>query len=272
MSEKIESITQFIQKTQAFATSPHGKAHLKYWYRGQADATWTLTPKLYRTAPGESPLSNKDTSYKEREMMRNWRLISASIRTQGASDGQLYFLAQHYGMPTRLLDWTTNPLIALYFACSSQRNTDGKVFMLNLLAWKLPAQQPGGAPFGVATGRRIGFIAWMDYIFNWRNDDATKKAQISHTFPVRPELFDLRISLQQGCFTFHHPNDRTLAEAPPVQTLDVPRDAKEQILGELAALNINHFSVFGDLEALAKHLSENWKLTPPSSRPASARK
>jgi len=79
MSEKIESITQFIQKTQAFATSPHGKAHLKYWYRGQADATWTLTPKLYRTAPGESPLSNKDTSYKEREMMRNWRLISASI-------------------------------------------------------------------------------------------------------------------------------------------------------------------------------------------------
>jgi hypothetical protein len=221
MSEKIESITQFIQKTQAFATSRYGKAHLKYWYRGQANATWSLTPKLYRRAPGESPLSNEDTSYKEREMMRNWRLISASIRTQGASDEQLYFLAQHYGMPTRLLDWTTNPLIALYFACSSQRDMDGKVFMLNLMAWNLPAQQPGGAPFGVATGRRIGFIAWMDHIFNWKNDDANNNAPISHTFPVRPELFDLRISLQQGCFTFHHPNDRTLAEAPPVQTLDV---------------------------------------------------
>ena len=40
-------------------------------------------------------------------------------------------LAQHYGVPTRLLDWTENALIALYFACESNKNCDAVVWMLH---------------------------------------------------------------------------------------------------------------------------------------------
>ena len=257
--EAITDVKQFVGRTQEFATSRYGNAHLKYWYRGQADATWELSPKLYRPSPTEPVLNNHAIWKKECSMMRNWRLMSASIRNSSASDEQLYFLAQHYGMPTRLLDWTTNPLIALYFASSGHKDANGKVFMLDLQHWELP-RQPGGAPFGVASGRRPGFKAWMDHIFNWRNNKATRDNLISHTFPVRPEHFERRIILQQGCFTFHDPDHRIMEEKPPVQVLEIAKVAQEQILAELAALNINHFSVFGDLEHLAKHLGESWRL------------
>lgn len=44
------------------------------------------------------------------------------------NDKEFLFLAQHYGLPTRLLDWTYNPLIALYFACCSNFDKDGIVY------------------------------------------------------------------------------------------------------------------------------------------------
>jgi hypothetical protein len=52
---------------------------------------------------------------------------------------------------------------------------------------------------GIAPDRRAEFQAWMSCIFDW-NDNSQK---IEGTLPIPPEHFDRRISLQQGCFTFH---------------------------------------------------------------------
>ena len=103
--------------------------------------------------------------------------MSASIRAGSESDEQLYFLAQHYGMPTRLLDWTTNPLIALYFACAEQeyQDRDGEVCMLDVYCLAPKS--------GIATDRRTEFKAWMSCIFDW--NDNSKKTE--GTLPIRPE-------------------------------------------------------------------------------------
>lgn len=77
------------------------------------------------------------------------------------------------------------------------------------------------------------------------------------TFAVRPEHFDRRISLQQGCFTFHYLQEGhwKLEESEILRSFTVPKGIKPGLLIDLAAVNIHEFSVYGDMSALARHLS-----------------
>jgi hypothetical protein len=259
----IEKLSDFIEQTRKFAEATGEKQgarrQARCWYRGQCKVSWTLEPKLYRdrieaAKPTESEV--KEILRLERHLVRDFRLISSSLRNGDESDAKLYFLEQHYGLPTRLLDWTTNPLIALYFSCAdpNYKDQDGKVFMMD--AYNLAKNpQPSGAPFGIATDRREEFKLWIQHIFDWKRLNKAKTTQ--QTFPICPEHFDRRISLQLGCFTFHIPNvgHWRLPETDPISSLTISRGmAKARLLEELAAVNIHEFSVYGDLEALARYL------------------
>jgi FRG domain len=238
--------------------------HMRYWFRGQANATWRLQAKLYRIF--QTP-NDETILMSERHMVQDFRLMSASIRGD-ESPAELYFLQQHYGMPTRLLDWTTNPLIALYFACESHLENkieqDGKVFMLDAQGVTKTFQQDKEV-FGIATDHRPEFKQWMDFIVGW-NKNLT--GLFEESFPVRPTHFDRRISLQQGVFTFHPPNEK-IFDRPEISAFMVPADKKGEMRLELRNLNINRFTVFGDLPNLSLYLQEAYEpwtkldLAPP---------
>jgi type I restriction enzyme M protein len=65
-----------------------------------------------------------------------------------SDDWEWLSLAQHHGLPTRLLDWTTNLLASLYFAVRANPETDGRIFALRALA-KAPAATPKISPFAL---------------------------------------------------------------------------------------------------------------------------
>jgi hypothetical protein len=243
--------------------------HFGHWFRGHADATWKLEPKLYRAKDfnGEETLIDK-VLREERLSVQDFRAVSASIRIGTERDDELYFLRQHYGIPTRLLDWTTNPLVALFFACQkptgSESQTDGKLFYLQ--AYKLVEKKTHKDTrlFGVADSRHPCFSAWMKHIFDWRDWDDSEfwnkldlqpAPPLKFTFPVRPAHFDRRITLQQGCFTFHAPEEKILEEVSTIQVITIEAIMKQEILKRLEALNINDFTIYGDMDALGRYLS-----------------
>ena len=92
------------------------------WYRGQSDYKWELKPGIFRYSEGSSELTL---------LTRFKQSASLLIDTTPKDDFDWMFLMQHYGVPTRLLDWSESPLTALYFAVSDINNeTDSALWML----------------------------------------------------------------------------------------------------------------------------------------------
>ncbi len=169
------------------------------------------------------------------------------------SDPELYFLQQHYRMPTRLLDWTHSPLAALHFAVTEDRykDDDGALFMMD--AYQLAPCQKAEAHFrGVMTSRSGIFLDALHVIFDWWKPQRFPKFLL----PIRPDHFERRISLQRGCFTFHVQGREKLtnAENNSLRSFFIPKNSKPDIEKELFLLGIDAFSIYGDLESLSERL------------------
>ncbi len=93
------------------------------WYLGQPDFRGDLVPAFYKS--GIRPEH-------EREVLRDWRQMSAEFApTGGLADWQLLVSAHLAGVPSRIIEWSANPLVALFMAVESLSGDDGRVWVLN---------------------------------------------------------------------------------------------------------------------------------------------
>ncbi len=111
------------------------------WYRGTGKLSYQLIPSLYRHPNINSPL---EVTQMEQALLTQFEQRSIPYVTKSFSDEwALTFFMQHYRVPTRLLDWTENPLVALYFAVMSAIINDKKkrfdkavvVWLLDPIKW-----------------------------------------------------------------------------------------------------------------------------------------
>jgi FRG domain len=224
----------------------------------QPDASWKLSPGVYRST---FPVTDENERLNiERHLAQDFRVESAGLPGVTSDNGELYFLQQHYGMPTRLLDWMHSPLTALHFAVTEDKykDEDGAFFMMD--AYQLAPCQGATDHFeGVMTSQTKISQKALRPIFNWWKPENCFPAFV---LPVRPNHFERRVILQKGCFTFHPPGRGTLTTTrnSSLRSFLVPRLSKPDIRDELFLLRIDAFSIYGDLEGLSRRLKFAYKL------------
>ena len=125
-------LNEALHSSQIVYKNPNSGNHYRspFCFRGMANENWKLMTSLQRL--GSEPKNV------ERPMLRSFRKFAKRGTFKKASDWEVAAIAQHNGLPTRILDWTASPLIAAHFATwdISQKDEDGVIWCLNVEQYK----------------------------------------------------------------------------------------------------------------------------------------
>ncbi len=122
-----EELEKFWKDFNSLITNSHSGGG-EPLFRGVSNKDHKLIPSIGR---GTEANTGGNISFVERDMMDEFKRLSVPVIASSeipTCEFEWLFLAQHYGLPTRLLDWSTNPLVALYFAVEKDDITDGAVY------------------------------------------------------------------------------------------------------------------------------------------------
>lgn len=217
------------------------------WFRGHTNADWTLLPGIMRS---DSDVSEGSllARFKQSAAMLTERLPTTSF--------DWTFLMQHYGVPTRLLDWSESPLVAMFFAI----NEDAENLEADAAVWCLkPTILNKNA--GIADPHEPQYIpSFEDEELKPYMTEAIRKPRVE-LLPVATIATrnNARIQAQMGTFTIHHTNKIPLEEVGDKSHMAkyvVPNAARATIRAELKLLGLNRFSLFPELTSVGTILRE----------------
>jgi len=226
-------ITTFEQLHAAFETFRSDK---RWLFRGHAHTDWKLLPKV-----GREPYRAID----DQVVFHSWRRQAvAYVSSRPQDDWEWLAVAQHHGLATRLLDWSSNPLVASYFAVRENLPGDAVVYASKFKS-AVPSENKG-------TPKEFRELA------------------VFRTHRVAE-----RITNQGGVFTIHpDPTVPIQKESSGVLGLEAIRIAeafRPKLRAQLSYYGFNDATLFPGLDGVSSHINwtiesqEYWKYPPPTA-------
>jgi len=258
-----KSVGEFLKRAKEIRSSwpqrprPKSKGEEEsLWFRGQRCAGWGLSPKFYRP----------EYKYAFEEEIRQEFQSRAMQLIQGRfplTDFDSYFLMQHYRAPTRLLDWTDNPLVGLFFAVAERQkdSCDAAVWVLDpwWLNKKLRMEIYG--PLLPDWKEAHSWLHGLERAFS-----VSTVAARDLPAAIEPPHLDRRVAAQGSRFVIFGRKVKDLVKAPAVKQKDcrlarviISKLKIGQVLDELQDYGVTVASLFPDLGGLGEHIAQRWK-------------
>lgn len=256
----IKSITELIECIKRDLNTWDKRA--KPWFRGESGDNLPLCPKI--------------ASYKAHEenyLLQSFRRQAGGLtNVPGRQQRDLWlFLAQHYGVPTRLLDWTEGALLALYFAIN-RGNKNPRIYMLNPHRInEISGSQNTFPNYPLSFfrgGRLYVALAWenraLDQDKKKLRDEIGLNLNIPLAFPATYQ--DHRMIAQRSCFTVHGTKLSPIQDILSENSIALPEclfeykidaSAKSNLLKDLSILGVSAATIFPDLDNLARDLKSD---------------
>jgi hypothetical protein len=230
------------------------------WFRGQQRKHWRLIPNVVRIK-----CFDRETEDEIREEFAVRAPALSRFEPLPTNDWDFYFLMQHYGAPTRLLDWTESPLIALYFALRDNLGYyDSAVWMLNPyeLNKKVTGKREVIAPSAPGANPKDVLL-----VAPWLPARWSKKIPPDGPIAIFPTHIARRISSQRSNFTVHGSRDNGLdrfasGKDPCVIKIVIPAHVVNGIRSDLRSYGVDETLIFPDLEGLGRALLTTYRDLP----------
>ena len=244
MPDPLTTVQEIINAAEK-ATKAFNNA-TEVWWRGQAKATWDLIPCVYHQSTMD------DVAHYERNItarfMRKARTRHSNCPLQDDFSGWLFFM-QHHGLPTRLMDWSDSALVAAYFACRDEAESDAALWALN--PFEFNTVQMGSHHIFPSSSHRSTTPCFLAPFKDAPPENSQK------TMAISAHEVDIRMLVQSSEFTIHGTNT-------PLNKIEnnerfllkyvIPATVKPTILSSLKKLGIKESYLFPDLERLAAEI------------------
>ena len=204
--------------------SEHG--YEKVVYRGHGNKSWELIPSVYREGMA---------GIRHRNQLEKWITAAARFaQPPPQSDVEWLVLAQHYGVATALLDWTVNPLIALFFATETAPSRNGAVLMVNR-------------------------SAFSDWVYLQTIDAFAKKRVKPGMIPA--STMNARALAQDSVMSLHTENYHEEIPGSRIKTVfEVRKSEKPAVLEAMNTLGYTRDRVYSDINMLVERFLSDPRL------------